>query len=87
DIQVAVSTVRYQCLDQDLLRAVGIEPREQSVVAVKSAVHFRADFAPMAKEVIMVESPGAHGSRTETLTYKNLRPEVRKSPIGLTMVR
>ncbi|ESW63448.1 M81 family metallopeptidase [Mesorhizobium sp. C277A] len=84
DVQVAVSTIRYQCLDQDLLRAVGIEPKEQSVVAVKSTIHFRADFAPMAKEIVMVESPGAHWCRSETLPYERLREGVRKAPISLT---
>ncbi|MER9548347.1 M81 family metallopeptidase [Mesorhizobium sp. M0322] len=83
DVQVAVSTVRYQCLDQDLFRAVGIEPKEQSVVAVKSTIHFRADFAPMAKEILMVESPGAHWCRSETLPYKRLREDVRKCPVSL----
>jgi microcystin degradation protein MlrC len=86
DVHVAVASVRYQCLDQDLLRAVGIEPKEQSVVAVKSTIHFRADFEPIAKEIIMVESPGANFCRNETVTYKNLRPGVRQTPLGLTPV-
>lgn len=83
DVHVAVASIRYQCLDQDLLRAVGIEPKEQSVVALKSTIHFRADFAPIAREIIMVESPGANFSRNEQVTYKNLRPGVRKTPTGL----
>ncbi len=83
DVQVAVASIRYQCLDQDLLRAVGIEPKEQSVVAVKSTIHFRADFEPIAKAIIMVESPGANFCRNEMVTYKNLRSGVRQSPNGL----
>ncbi|BCG97202.1 microcystinase C [Mesorhizobium sp. 131-2-1] len=82
-VQVVVASVRYQCLDQDLLRVVGVEPREQSVVAVKSAVHFRADFAPIAEEILTVESPGAHWCRNDILAYKNLRDGVRKTPISL----
>lgn len=83
DVRVAVASVRYQCLDQELLRAVGIEPREQSVVAVKSTIHFRADFEPIAKDIIMVESPGAFFCRNDKVTYKNLRPGVRLAPSGL----
>jgi microcystin degradation protein MlrC len=79
DVQVAVCSVRYQCLDQGLLRAVGIEPSEQAVIAVKSTIHFRADFEPIAKEIIMVEAPGANFCRNDQVTYKNLRPGVRLS--------
>jgi microcystin degradation protein MlrC len=79
DVQVAVCSVRYQCLDQGLLRAVGIEPSEQAVIAVKSTIHFRADFEPIAQEIIMVEAPGANFCRNETVVYKNLRSGVRLS--------
>lgn len=79
DVHVAVASIRYQCLDQDLLRAVGIEPSEQAVVAVKSTIHFRADFEPIARDVIMVESPGANFCRNEAVTHKNLRAGVRTS--------
>jgi microcystin degradation protein MlrC len=81
-VQVAVCSVRYQCLDQGLLRAVGIEPKEQAIVALKSSVHFRADFDAIAKEIILVESPGANFCRGEAVTYKNLRPGVRLGPKG-----
>ncbi|MBX3567873.1 MAG: M81 family metallopeptidase [Rhizobiaceae bacterium] len=82
DVQVAVCSVRYQCLDQELLRVVGIEPREQAVVALKSSVHFRADFDRIAQEIILVEAPGANFCRGETVTYKKLRPGVRLGPGG-----
>jgi microcystin degradation protein MlrC len=80
DVQVALSSLRYQCLDQDLLRAVGIEPADMAVVAVKSTVHFRADFDPIAAETILAEAPGANFCRGETVDYKNLRPGVRLGP-------
>ena len=40
------------------LPIIGIEPAEQKIVAVKSSVHFRADFQPIASEVIVVTAPG-----------------------------
>ncbi|MER8504989.1 M81 family metallopeptidase [Mesorhizobium sp. M1142] len=86
-VQVVVASVRFQCLDQDLFRAVGIEPSKQSVVAVKSAVHFRADFAPIAEEILTVQSPGAHWCRNDTLGYKNLRDGVRSMPISMASQR
>jgi microcystin degradation protein MlrC len=82
DVQVAVCSVRYQCLDQQLLREVGIEPKDHAVIALKSTVHFRADFDPIAKETIVVEAPGANFCRGEKVVYKNLRPGVRLGPGG-----
>lgn len=57
-VSVVVSSLRHQTIDQALFRHIGVEPAEQRIVAVKSTVHFRAAFAPMAKEVILVEAPG-----------------------------
>ncbi|MER9370581.1 M81 family metallopeptidase [Mesorhizobium sp. M0518] len=82
-VQVVVSSVRTQLWDQDFLRIVGIEPKDNAVVAVKSTVHFRADFAPIAQEILIVESPGANWSRADTLPYVNLRDEIRRMPASL----
>ena len=49
----------------------------QRIVAVKSTVHFRADFDPIAQRTIVVEAPGAHPCRLDGLPYRNLRPGVR----------
>ncbi|MDD5199769.1 MAG: M81 family metallopeptidase [Terrimicrobiaceae bacterium] len=77
DVRVVVSSNRFQCLDLALFRALGIEPLEQSILAVKSTVHFRADFEPIAAEILMVESPGANPCRNSSFPYRNLRQGVR----------
>ncbi|MHB8528745.1 MAG: M81 family metallopeptidase [Caulobacteraceae bacterium] len=77
DVRVVVSTVRFQCLDQALFRSLGVEPQDQSILVVKSTVHFRADFAPIAEDIIMVEAPGANPCRGGAVAYRNLRPGVR----------
>jgi len=81
-VGVIVSTNRMQAADQELFRHLGVEPAEQRIVGVKSTVHFRADFVPIAEEVLVVEAPGAFVDRPEKLPYKNLRPGVRVSPGG-----
>ncbi|MBT7706804.1 M81 family metallopeptidase, partial [archaeon] len=58
DIRIVVSTERAQCLDQAFFRVVGVEPVEQSILVVKSTVHYRADFEAFASELIMCASPG-----------------------------
>ena len=47
------------------------------MVAVKSAQHFRAAYAPIAREIIVVDSGGGLTSNDfKTLTYTKLRRPV-----------
>ena len=82
DIRILVGSERFQCLDQAVFRHLGVEPREQTLLVVKSSVHFRADFEPIASQVLVVEAPGAHPCRLEGLDYRRLRPGVRLGPCG-----
>jgi microcystin degradation protein MlrC len=82
DVRVVIGSVRCQCLDQAIFTHIGIEPSEQQIVVVKSSVHFRADFEPIADKVLVVEAPGAHPCRLDKIKYKNLRPGVRLGPGG-----
>ena len=86
DVRVIVGGSRFQCLDQAVFRHLGVEPAEQCIVAVKSTVHFRADFDPIAAETLTVEAPGAHPCRLEGLAYRRLRDGVRLGPGGPAFV-
>ncbi len=77
DVRVVVGSERFQCLDQAIYRHVGVEPTAQRILAVKSTVHFRADYAPIASEIIAVEAPGDNLCRVEQMDYRRLRPGVR----------
>ncbi len=57
-VDVVVASRRTQVIDAEFFRHIGAEPTEYALVAVKSTVHFRADFTPLAAEVIPVISPG-----------------------------
>jgi len=82
EVRVVVGSKRFQCLDQSIFRHLGIEPAAQRIVAVKSSVHFRDDFDPIAAETIAVEAPGAHPCRLLDVPYRNLREGVRLEPGG-----
>jgi len=82
DVRVVIGSVRCQCLDQAIFTHIGIEPTELRIVAVKSSVHFRADFESIADKVLVVEAPGAHPCRLDRIVYKNLRSGVRLGPGG-----
>ena len=87
DVRIVIGSVRCQCLDQAIFKHIGIEPAEQRIVVVKSSVHFRADFEPIAGKVLVAEAPGAHPCRLDNITYHNLRSGVRLGPGGRPHVR
>jgi len=81
-VSVVVASKRMQAHDQEIFRHIGIEPSEQKIVVVKSTCHFRADFEPIAEEVIVVLAPGGHIVDAREYPYRYLRPGVRLEPLG-----
>ena len=79
-VRVIVVTRKMQALDQALLRHVGIEPSTQKIIALKSSVHFRADFQPIADRVLVVTAPGPVVADPAVLPFTNLRPGLRLRP-------
>ena len=81
EVRVIVGSSRAQCLA--MIRHLGVEPAEQKILAVKSTVHFRADFDPIAAETLVVLAPGANSCRLSELSYQNLRAGIRLEPLGV----
>jgi len=81
-VSVVVSSKRMQAHDRELFRHVGIEPEKQKILAVKSAVHFRAEFESIAEAVIVVLAPGGHIVDPGEYDYARLREGVRLGPLG-----
>ncbi|KAF0110584.1 MAG: hypothetical protein FD147_1538 [Chloroflexi bacterium] len=82
DIHLVVSSVRMQALDQSQFRVVGIEPASMSILALKSANHYRADFGPIAGGIINVEAPSAIIEDPSKIPYTQLREGVRLKGLG-----
>jgi microcystin degradation protein MlrC len=57
-----------------------VQPGSQRIIVLKSAVHFRADFEPIASEVIVVAAPGANAADHGDYPYRRLRPGIRLMP-------
>jgi len=81
-VRVVLATTKCQTADQEMFRHVGIEPRRQRIVAVKSSVHFRADFQPIAREVLVVKAPGPALADPAEFAWTKLRPGIRLNPLG-----
>jgi microcystin degradation protein MlrC len=54
DVRVIVSSRTMQAADRSIFRHVGIEPETMRMLALKSSVHFRADFNAITSSVIVV---------------------------------
>ena len=65
NVRVVLASKKCQAADQEMFRHVGIEPKQQRMLALKSSVHFRADFQPIAKEVLVVVAPGPGEGRPD----------------------
>ena len=81
-VRVVLASRKVQAADQEMFRHVGVEPRTQRIMALKSSVHFRADFEPIAKEVLVVKSPGPALADPAEFKWTKLRKGVRLRPLG-----
>lgn len=72
-VTVVLAERRNQLLDMEMLRCVGVEPTRQKLIAVKSAVHFRAHFGPIASRILDADTPGVHRPDFSELTYRKVR--------------
>lgn len=81
-VRVALASRKCQAADQEMFRHLGVEPRRSRVLALKSSVHFRADFEPIAKEVLVVKSPGPALADPSEFKWTRLRRGVRLRPLG-----
>ena len=79
-VHIAVASRKQQAADQAMFRHVRAEPAEYAVLALKSSVHFRADFGPIASRILVVEAPGPNIADPAKLPFRKLRPGMRTSP-------
>lgn len=76
NVRILVGGKKVQAADLAFFRAVGLEPLEQCILALKSSVHFRGAFEPIAAEVLLCAAPGPMDMDLKALPFKRLRPGV-----------
>ena len=59
-------------VDPELFRSHGIDPLYCKIVVVKSPLGFRAAYAPIAKKMIVVDTPGVSTANFERLPWKRV---------------
>lgn len=80
NVRIAVASRKQQAADQAMFRHLGVEPAEASVLMLKSSVHFRADFGPIAGRIALVEAPGPNAADPARLPFTRLPPGLRRRP-------
>ncbi|HKZ06665.1 MAG TPA: M81 family metallopeptidase [Methylomirabilota bacterium] len=73
DVKVILISYRWQTLDPEMMRFVGIDPLEHKVLVVKSTIHYRAAFEPIAREIIEVDAPGLSSSNLGRFAFTRVR--------------
>jgi microcystin degradation protein MlrC len=81
-VRVALASRKCQAADQEMFRHLGVEPQRERILALKSSVHFRADFEPIAREVLVVKAPGPALADPAEFKWTKLRKGIRLGPLG-----
>ena len=82
EVRVIVASRKVQVADRAILHHLGVDPAGHRILALKSAVHFRADFQALAGDVLLVEAPGVMPWDPAHLPFRHLRPGLRLRPRG-----
>jgi microcystin degradation protein MlrC len=72
-VTVIVTSRRQPVLDPAIIEAHGIDRAAAHWIAVKSAVHLRAAFEPIAAEIVEVDTGGLATERLDTFAYHQVR--------------
>ncbi|NBQ86404.1 MAG: microcystin degradation protein MlrC, partial [Betaproteobacteria bacterium] len=79
-ILVAVVSGKAQLLDRVMLAMVGVDALKMKIICVKSSNHFRADFTPIASEVLVAKANGPMAASPADLPWKKLGAHTRVLP-------
>ena len=72
-VKVILISHRWQTLDPEMIRLVGIDPARERIVVVKSTIHYRAAFEPIAARIIEVDAPGLSSSNLDRFAFTHVR--------------
>ncbi len=75
-IEVILNTVRAQGFDPSLFTALGLDPRAQRILVVKSTNHFHAAFQPIAAEILYCSAGRPYPNDPATTPYRQVRRDI-----------
>ncbi|MFN4312363.1 MAG: M81 family metallopeptidase [Ferrovibrio sp.] len=72
-MQIVVVSRHHEPWDTGVFTSVGIDPQHKRYLLLKSRIHYRAGFAPLAKTTFTLDGEGVTTSDNRIIPYKNLR--------------
>jgi microcystin degradation protein MlrC len=79
-VMVVVASKSSQTADSSIFYHLGLEAEKLPVIVVKSSVHFRADFTPLAETILVATAPGPVAINHTQLDYRKAREGLRLMP-------
>jgi microcystin degradation protein MlrC len=70
---VIVNSFNHQTFDPQVIRSQGLEPADARIVVVKSALHYKAAFLPLAAHVVEISADGLSRADFWTLPFTQVR--------------
>lgn len=72
-MKIVVVSNHHEPWDQGVFRSVGIEPENHRYILLKSRIHYRAGFAPLAQQTFTLDGVGVTTSDNTLLDYEFVR--------------
>lgn len=72
-IQIVVTERSHEPFDLEVFRSVGIEPTTKHYLLLKSRLHYRAGFLPIAKHIVECNGIGVTGSDYSQFRFQRVR--------------
>jgi microcystin degradation protein MlrC len=73
DNLLVLTTQRHPPFSLGALTCLGIEPAKKRILVVKAAIAYKAAYAPVAKTILEVDSPGLTAVNPERFDYRHIR--------------
>lgn len=72
-VEIVVTSHHHEPWDLGVFTSVGIVPQDKRYLLLKSRIHYRAGFAPLARATITLDGEGVTTSDNSQLNYTSLR--------------
>lgn len=71
-VQIVVVSLHHEPWDIGVFTSVGIQPQYKKYLLLKSRIHYRAGFGPLAKNTLLCDGEGVTTSMNDRLDYKKV---------------
>ena len=72
-MKMTMNPILHRSAGSRLALALGLDPATKRYIVVKSMNHFRAGFAPLARQIIYVAAPGALDVDYRRIPYRRVK--------------